>query len=118
MGVSGFLSHHFARSNVNEINRCIYGNEFDDICQGVPFNDIKVTKFSSICRQNWECPGNNTEATCEDIFRAYNEKRLDFEQNYLNKPQKQDNSGQFHLSSYLGYCEGEGNENYLSIVGN
>ena len=123
MGTPGFLSYYFSHNNVIERDRCYYNNEMDPACSAVPFDNVKVARHSpDTCGLPWECPGEgpiwnaDVEKGCKNVRNAYFKYRYEFETDYWDKPVKQKRMGNYNYRHYLGYCKGEGRNNYLSMI--
>ena len=125
MGLKGFFSYKVTIDDRwEELDRCTYNNEIDDVCIGqIDVNDSKIVRHSkAVCGEPRDCPYDYTlwslekKNACQKLHSNYFRARYEFEITFLIKRKIQERFGQFKPESFLGYCKGPGKKNYLGLA--
>jgi len=112
-----------------ELDRCIYNNMADDpqrqdkdgtmkcldgkdkckSCRATDALQIKSTHFT-LCAKPWVCPiGKLSEPVCKFMHQKWFSIRKDLEEELGTF----DTTGDYHTSTFFGYCKGVGERNYI-----
>mmetsp|Transcript_15108 Transcript_15108/g.19155 ORF Transcript_15108/g.19155 Transcript_15108/m.19155 type:complete len:544 (+) Transcript_15108:275-1906(+) len=125
LGLKGFFSYKATKDpSWVELDRCTFNNQLDDDCiSQLDAADSKVVRHSEyVCGLPRHCPYDHPQwsvekiQACQSIHEKYFMGRYEFEDKYLRKTRIQERIGQFKPQSFIGYCTGPGQKNYLGMT--
>ena len=126
LGLKGFFSYVASVDPTwEELDRCTYNNQLDDVCVfAKDVDDSKVVRHSkTVCGEPRDCPydhplwSSKKKEACQKAHANYFKSRIEFEDKHFIKTRTQERIGRFKWKSFLGYCNGPGKSNYLGLSG-